>query len=136
MTSSTPARLAALVLALEGVGLFAIAAWELVALVDGDTTSVETSVALLVLTAISAAALVVLAVGVWRGRSWGRSGGIVAQVLLASVAFGSLTGPDARPAVALALAVPAVVGFVLLLLAARAAGRAADDTAPTGDDRP
>ena len=136
MTSSLAARLAAIVLAIEGAGVLVLAAWELIALVSGDTTSAASSLALLVLTALGAVALVAFAVGVWRGRSWGRSGGIVAQLLLASVALGTLTGPGARPGVAVALVVPAAVGFVLLVQAARAAGRARRQDSVDAEDAP
>lgn len=136
MTSSVPARLAAILLALEAAALLVLTAWELIALIGGDTTSIESSLALLVLTVVGAAALGAFAVAVWRGQSWGRSGGIVAQLLLASVAIGSLTGPGARPGVALALAVPAVAGLVALVLAARQAGRAARDESVDAEDAP
>lgn len=126
------ARLAAVLLALESAALFVLAGWELVALIGGDTTSVESSIALLVLTALGAVALAAFAVGVLRGHSRSRAGGIVAQVLLASVAIGSLTGPDARPGIALALAVPAVLGFILLVMATRHAGR--DEAGETDGD--
>lgn len=136
MTTSVSARIAAILLVLEGAALLVLVAWELIALVGGDTTSIESSLALLVLTAVVAVALGAFAVAVWRGRSWGRSGGIVAQLLLASVALGSLTGPGARPGVALALAVPAVVGFVALVLAARAAGRTDGNASVDAEDAP
>ncbi|ALJ21258.1 hypothetical protein [Microbacterium sp. No. 7] len=136
MTASTPARLAALLLAAEGAALTVLAAWELVALVSGDTTSVESSIALFALTLVGAAALVAFAVAVWRGHSWGRSGGIVAQLLLASVALGMLTGPGARPQVALVLAVPAVAGFVLLIAAVRRAGADARAASADAEDAP
>lgn len=55
----------------------------------------------------------------------GPLGGIVTQVLILAVALGAATGAYAHPLIGLALAVPALVTFVLLVLAARAAGRAA-----------
>ena len=119
-------RVAAALLALEGLALLMVAGWEVVALVGGDTDDVGSSIALLVLTAIGAAALAAFAVAVARGGSWGRSGGIVAQLLLLAVAFGAFTGPTAAPAVGIALAVPALVGLGLLIGAARAAARRAE----------
>ncbi len=38
------------------------------------------------------------AVGIWRGWSWGRSGGIVTQLLIIAVAIGAMTGACAEPA--------------------------------------
>ena len=124
MGTNTPARIAAILVGLEGLALAALAVWQIVAIVQGDTGSVESAIALLVLTVVGTAALLAFAVAVWRGRSWGRSGGIVAQVLILAVALGAATGAYAHPLIALAIAVPAIAALVLLVLAARDAGRA------------
>ena len=123
MRTTVAERQAAGILVLEAVALIVLAGWEVTALVSGDTDDVGSSVALLVLTAIGATALVVFAVAVARGGSWGRSGGIVAQLLLLAVAFGAFTGPTSAPVIGIALAVPALVGLGLLIGAARAAAR-------------
>ncbi|MDJ1112975.1 histidine kinase [Microbacterium dauci] len=122
MRTTAIERVAAVFLALEAIGVVALTAWELVALLRGDTAAVSSSIALLVLTLVVAAALAAFAVAVWRGGSWGRSGGIVAQLLILAIAGGTLTGPDAAPATAAAIAAPGVLGFVLLVAASRAAG--------------
>lgn len=109
---------------LEGAGIAALTVWEIVALVVGDTGSIDSAVALIVLSAIGAAAVIAFGVAVWRGRSWGRSGAIVVQLLTLAVAIGAATGAFAEPVVALALAAPAVVVLVLLVLVVREAGRA------------
>ncbi len=127
MRITIPERLAALLLAAEGLGLLIVVGGELTALVSGESGSLPTAVALLVLSAIGAAAVLAFAVAVWRGASWGRSGGIVAQLLILSIALGMLTGLGADPGIALALALPAVVILVLLVLAARAAAARATD---------
>ena len=44
------------------------------------------------LTAVGAAAVLAFAVAIWRGQSWGRSGGIVTQLLILAVALGAVTG--------------------------------------------
>jgi len=116
-------RFAAVALGVEGAGLFALAGWEIVALVSGDTDSVASSIALIVLTVVGAVAVVAFGVAVWRGSSWGRSGGIVTQLLALAVAFGALTGGDPQPAFAAALALPAVIVLLALIASARAAGR-------------
>ena len=123
MPTNPPARAAAVLLALEGVAIGALVVWQLAALLSGDTGSVDSAVALLVLTAIGAVALVAFGIAVWRGRSWGRSGGIVAQALILAVALGAATGDYAHPLTALAIAAPAAVVLVLLVLAARRAAR-------------
>jgi len=121
MQTSVVDRLAGVLLWAEGIGILVLAAWELMALVAGDTGSVDSSVALLVLTAVGALGVVAFGVAVWRGRSWGRSGGIVTQLLILAVALGAATGAYADPGVAIGLAVPAVVVFALLLVGARSA---------------
>jgi len=118
-------RTAAAFLLLEGSAVVALSVWELIALVTGDTASIASAVALLVLTLIGAAAVLAFGVSVARGISWGRSGGVVTQLLILSIAGGSLSGEAAKPEIALLLAAPAVVGLVLLIAASRAAGRRA-----------
>ena len=129
MRSNAPARVAAVLLALEGAALGVVLFREIVALLQGDTASVASSVALLVMTLLGAAALVAFAAAVWRGQSWGRSGGTVAQVLILAVAVGAATGAYADPLVALALAVPSIIVLVLLVLATRRAARDAANEA-------
>jgi len=124
MGTNAAARIAAVLVGLEGLALVALAVWQVVAMVQGDTGSIESAIALLVLTVVGAAALLAFAAAVWRGRSWGRSGGIVAQVLILAVALGAATGDYAHPLIALAIAMPAIAALVLLILAARDAGRA------------
>ncbi|MBD8219061.1 histidine kinase [Microbacterium sp. CFBP 13617] len=124
-----PVRLtAAALLALEAVGILALAGWQIVALLGGDTDSIVSSFALIVLTVIGAAIVGAFAVATARDVSAGRSGGIVTQLLILSVAIGAITGEWAAPGIALLIAVPGVVGLVLLVLAVRAsAPRRRDD---------
>ncbi|MDF2046178.1 MULTISPECIES: histidine kinase [Microbacterium] len=125
-----PVRLwAALVLGLEALGILALAGWQVVALIGGDTDSVVSSIALIVLTVIGAVIVAAFGVATARGVSAGRSGGIVTQLLILSVALGAITGEWAAPAVALLIAVPAVIGLVLLVLAVRAAAPRRRDAA-------
>lgn len=114
----------------EGLALLGIAGWQTVALAGGDTSWVDSSIALIVLTLIGAIAVTAFGVAVLRGRSWGRSGGIVTQLLILAVAGGALTGAYADPSIAVALAIPAVIVLVLLVLVARAASQ----TAPQSPD--
>lgn len=113
------ARAAAVLLALEAIALLLLTGVQLVELIQGDLASVATSVALVVMSLAATIALAAFAVAVWSGRSWGRSGGVVAQVLIFAVAVGSVQGGAAHWGVAAALAVPAIVTFVALILAAR-----------------
>ena len=129
MRTHIVARFAAIVLGLQGLAILALVVWQIWALVAGDTGSFESAVALVVLTAVGAVAVLAFAVATWRGQSWGRSGGIVTQLLVLAVAIGAMTGAYAEPAIGFALAVPAVAALVLLVLAVRAAGRRAPGAA-------
>ncbi|GAA3652760.1 histidine kinase [Microbacterium marinilacus] len=131
----TVARIAAAVVALEAVGVLALAGWQIVALVGHDTTSAVSAIALIVLTVVGAAAIAAFAAATWAGRSWGRSGGIVTQLLVLAVAGGALTGAYPHLGTALALGVPALVALVLLFLAAREANRAEGRGALAAGDR-
>lgn len=115
-------RVAAGLLALEGLALLAVAGWEVVALVGGDVEDVGSSIALIVLTVVGAAAVLAFAAATSRGQSWGRSGGIVTQLLVLAVALGALTGPAPSLPFAVVVAAPAVVGLVVLFAATRRAG--------------
>lgn len=136
MTTNAVPRSAAVLVGLEGLGLLVLVGWQLVALGAGGADSIVNAIALAALTFVSAAAVVAFAVAVARGQSWGRSGAIVTQALVLAVAFGAATGAYAHPLVGLALAVPAIVALVLLVLAARQAGaaRAAEDEASGSSD--
>lgn len=116
---------AAVLLGFEAVAILVLAGWQVVALLEGDTSSIASALALLVITVIAGVAVLSFAVAVARGMSWGRSGGIVTQVLILAVALGAATGELANPLTALAIAAPAALTFVLLVLAARHAGREA-----------
>lgn len=129
MPTHAAGRIAAVLLALEGVAIVALVIWQVWALSTGDTDTVESAIALIVLTAVGAVAVIAFALASWRGQSWGRSGGIVTQLLILAVALGAVTGAYADLVTGLALALPAVVTLVLLLLAVRAAGREARGTA-------
>lgn len=118
----TPAtRLASALLALEALVLVILAGWQIVEMIAGELTSVTTSIALIVLTLIAAVGVAAFAFAVWTGRSWGRSGGIVTQVLIVAIAIGSVQGGAGHWGIALTLAVPAVVTFIALIGSARGA---------------
>lgn len=99
-------RIAGSLLALEGIGLLVLVGWQVVALAGGDTGILTTALALLVLTLAGAAIVLAFAGATWRRVSWGRSGGIVTQLLILAVALGAATGAYAQPFSALLLAAP------------------------------
>jgi hypothetical protein len=114
---------------LQGLAVVGLAVWQIVALVSGDTDSVESAVALILLTLIGGVAVTAFGVAIARGRSWGRSGGIVTQVLILAVALGAATGAYAAPSLALGIAAPALIVFLLLVADSRRAGREASTDA-------
>ena len=116
------ARVGAVVLALESLGLLVLAGVQVVDFVLGDVVDAVSGVALIVMTVLGAVIAGAFAAAAWRGASWGRSGGIVVQLMVLAVALGAVTGAYAQPAIGIALAVPAIVGFVALVLAVRQAG--------------
>ena len=132
MQTNVASRAAAVIVGLEAAGLVVIVVRELLSLLSGDAASVPSGLALLVLTAVGAVAVAAFAIALWRGRSWGRSGSIVVQLLILAVALGAATGAYAEPIVGLALAAPAVVALTLLILGARRAASDPDseDTTP------
>jgi hypothetical protein len=125
MRTHAAGRIAAVLLAMEGLAIAALAVWQIGALIAGDTDSIEGAIALVTLTVIGAVAVIAFAIAAWRGVSWGRSGGIVTQLLILAVALGAVTGAYADVNTGLLLALPAVVTLVLLVIAVRAAGREA-----------
>lgn len=129
------ARAAAILVILEAAGLAVLAAWQVMAIVEGDTTALDSAWALVVLTIAGAAIVAVFGVVTWRGPSWGRSGAIVTQLLILAVALGAMTGSYAHPLTAIAIALPALLTLALLIVAVRAAARAAaaDDREPDAD---
>lgn len=122
MSGSTPtavSRAAFALLGLEAVAVLGIAVWETVALFGAGAGSVPSAVALIVMTLIAAAGLGAFAWGALTARSWGRSGGVVAQLLIIAVAVGAATGSYAHPLIALAIGLPAAVTLVIVILSAR-----------------
>ncbi|MBZ4488718.1 histidine kinase [Microbacterium sp. cx-55] len=117
-------------LILEGAAIAVLAIAQGGAIIGGDTSALESAIALLVLTVIGAAAVVAFGVATIRGRSWGRSGGIVTQLLILAVAGGAATGVFAHPLLGLQLAIPAIITLVLLFAAVRQAGRDAGTERP------
>lgn len=107
-------RAAAAMLGIEAAALAVLAVWQVIELIVAETMSIATALALIAMTALGAVALGAFAAGVLAGRTWARSGGIVAQVLIFAVAVGSVTGPYPHWGIAAALAVPALVTAILL----------------------
>ncbi|MCU4671479.1 histidine kinase [Microbacterium fluvii] len=119
-----------MLLGLEAVGLAVLVVWQLMALLAGDTESIDSAIALVVLSIAGVAGVAAFAGAAWRGASWGRSGGIVTQLLILAVAGGAATGAYAHPSTGLILAVPAIIVLVVLVLAVAAGGKDAASADP------
>lgn len=120
MRSPGLALAASAVLAAEGAALVLFALIELMGLGAGDASSLPTALALIVLTVLGAIALVAFAVGTRKGHSWARSGGVVFQVLAVALALASMTLQPIPWLFTVAVGVPAVVCFGLLIASTRA----------------
>ena len=79
-------------LALEGVGLLAVAAWYVELLLTGDASDDSGAVVTLVLAALAGAGLLGLAWSLNAGRTWGRTPGLLTQVFIAVVGAPLVTG--------------------------------------------
>lgn len=119
MRSPGLAASAAVVLAAEGTALGAIAIIELFGLGAGNAAVLPTAIALIVLTIVGAAALFIFAVGTRRGHAWARSGGVLLQVLAVVLALNSLTVQPVPWMFVLAVGLPSLLGFGLLIASAR-----------------
>lgn len=133
MRTSPAQSIAAVIVALEGVAIFVLAVMQIFAILAGDTAEMPSAIALLVLTLIMGAGVIAFAYGILRGENWGRSGGIVTQVLVVAIGLGAATGMYAHPLIGLAIALPGVVGFVMILLGARRAATTNDAGAEADD---
>lgn len=133
MRGAVAARAAGLIVLIEAAGLLALVAWELAAVASGDTAALDSAIALIVLTLAGAAIVALFGAATWRGLSWGRSGAIVTQLLILAVALGAATGQYAHPLTGLAIAIPATVALVLLVIAVRGAAPPARDDADSGE---
>lgn len=114
--NSRPPQLIALVvlLGIECAIVIAAAGYLLVELLVDTPQSYASAIAVLMLTALAAAWLVVIAVNALRGQPWIRGAAIVWQVLQLSIGVGSLQGEFALPWVGWPLVTLAALVFALL----------------------
>jgi hypothetical protein len=121
------------VLALEAAALLVIALIEVFGLGEGDAASLASAGALIALTAVGAIGLGLLAFAVSRGRSFGRSGGMVVQILAVLTGLSAFGVRPFPTLFVLALVLPGALGAVLLFLLARREGAAARHRADEGE---
>ncbi|MGF3055788.1 hypothetical protein [Microbacterium sp. YY-01] len=128
MPASIASRAAAYLLIAEGVAVATLTIMEARKLFAGEATSLTTALALIALTLVGTVALFAFGIAVLRGGSWGRSGGIVLQLLGLGLVLSALSLRPLPITFMLAIGVPAAITLVLLLAAVRASGR------PSGED--
>ncbi|MBS1675540.1 MAG: hypothetical protein JSS74_16415 [Actinobacteria bacterium] len=116
---------AAGLLALEAVALLVIALTEVFGLSAGGAYSPPSALGLIGLTVVGAVGLGALAVAVLRGHSFGRSGGLVVQILAIATALSALGVQPFPAGFVLSLAIPGAIGAVLLILLIKREGEAA-----------
>ena len=132
-----PSRLtiaAATLLALEALALLVVTLVEVFGLSSGNAASLPSALGLIGLSAVGAVGLGALAYGVLRGRSFGRSGGMVVQILAIAVALSAVGIRPFPTTFVLALLIPAGAGVVMLLLLTRRAGAEARRLDDAGQD--
>ncbi|MDR6866374.1 hypothetical protein J2Y69_000966 [Microbacterium resistens] len=133
MRASKLSVAAATLLALEGLALIVVALVEVFGLSAGDASSLPSALALIALTVIGGVGLVCLGVAVLRGRSWGRSGGMVLQIIAVATAASALGVRPFPTMFVLGLAVPGLIGAILLFLVSQREGPRAHRGGDLGD---
>jgi len=104
------------IVSLQATALTAVSGVLLWATVTQRSGSLSSAIALDVIVAIFAIAMVIVAIGVIRGKPAARSGAFVWQVLQMALGLASNDGSVfSRPDIASALLIPAITGIVLIL---------------------
>ncbi len=104
------------IVALEAIALAVVSGLLLWATLTSRSGSLASQIALDLIVVIFAAAMIVVAIGVAKGKPAARSGAFVWQVL--QMALGLASNDDSvfgRPDIASALAVPAIIALLLIL---------------------
>lgn len=105
-----------LIVSLEALALSIVAGFLLWATLSGDSQTLSTALALDVVVVIFAVALIIVAIGVAKGKPAARSGAFVWQVLQMALGLASYdTSVFSRPDIASALAIPAIAALLLIL---------------------
>lgn len=107
-------RVAAVLVALEGLFVGALAARLGVALLAGETRSLVTSIALFALVAAAAIWVIFVALQLLKGKRWARSAGVFWQLVQLAVASGSFSGQFGSQAIGWSLIIPSVLVLALL----------------------
>ena len=104
------------IVSLQALALTAVSVLLLWATVTEQSDNLASAIALDLIVAVFAAAMILVAIGVVKGKPAARSGAFVWQVLQMALGLASNdSGVFGRPDIASALAVPAIAAIVLIL---------------------
>lgn len=104
------------IVSLQALALTAVSALLLWATFTEQSDNLASAIALDLIVAVFAAAMILVAIGVVKGKPAARSGAFVWQVLQMALGLASNdSGVFGRPDIASALAVPAIVAILLIL---------------------
>ncbi|NBU23722.1 MAG: hypothetical protein EBS38_07450 [Actinobacteria bacterium] len=106
--------IAVAILTLESAALWGLSIWSGLAILQGNSFSLTSSLFLLGLLLAAALWASNIALGLWRRKRWSHTAGMVLQLLIASIATASFSGDFAAPAIGWALLIPAALSFYLL----------------------
>jgi hypothetical protein len=106
--------IAVAILALESAALWGLSIWSGLAILQGNSFSLTSSLFLLGLLLAAALWASNIALGLWRRKRWSHTAGMVLQLLIASIATASFSGDFAAPAIGWGLLIPAALSFYLL----------------------
>ena len=104
------------ILAMESFALIAVTLWSLLAILQGSTFSLTSSLFLLGLLIAASLWAGNITFGLARRKRWPHTAAMVLQVLIASIATASFSGEFASPVIGWGLLIPAALGFYLLFL--------------------
>ena len=106
--------IAVAILALESLALIAVTLWSLLAIIQGNTLSLTSSLFLLGLLAAASLWAGNITFGLVKKKRWSHTAAMVLQLLIASIATASFSGEFASPVIGWSLLIPAALSFYLL----------------------
>lgn len=124
-----------LIVSIQAAALTAVSVLLLWATITQRSDSLSSAIALDIVVAIFAIAMIIVAIGVVQGKSAARSGAFVWQVM--QMALGLASNDDsvfARPDIASALLIPAVIALLLILFNKGVKAHFADPLREGGED--
>ena len=102
------------IVSVEGFVLAYLAAQLLVGIMLGESRSLPTTLSLFGIVALTAAAVLFFAYGLFQGKRWARSAALFWQLIQLAIASGSFTGQFGSNAIGWGLIIPSVIVLVLL----------------------